>query len=71
VKSDLYAKTGVPEYWLVNLREGLVEVRREPSAAGFKQIRLLTPEDTVLPLALAGSGAAPLRAADLLPASSR
>jgi Uma2 family endonuclease len=67
-KSDLYGKAGVLEYWVVNLTEGLVEVRREPSAAGFKHIRVPQPEDTLLPLVLEGSGASPLRAADLLPA---
>lgn len=31
VKAALYAKAGVPEYWLINLRDGTVEVRSEPS----------------------------------------
>jgi Uma2 family endonuclease len=30
VKARLYAECGVPEYWLVDLDAGLVEVRRGP-----------------------------------------
>jgi Uma2 family endonuclease len=30
VKSSLYAKAGIPEYWLLNLRERRLEVFREP-----------------------------------------
>jgi Uma2 family endonuclease len=29
-KAALYARAGVPEYWIVNLAEATVEVRREP-----------------------------------------
>ena len=32
-KAPIYAAAGVPEYWIVNLREGCVEVRRAPVAA--------------------------------------
>jgi Uma2 family endonuclease len=67
-KSDLYAKAGIAEYWVVNLGEGLVEVRREASAAGYKLIRILQADESLLPLVLEGSGVPPLRAADLLPA---
>jgi Uma2 family endonuclease len=31
-KSRIYAGAGVPEYWIVNLRDGRVEVFREPDA---------------------------------------
>jgi Uma2 family endonuclease len=65
-KSDLYGRTGVLEYWSVNLNERIVEVRREPSPAGFKSIRILQPEDEVFPLA-AEAGGSPLRVSDLLP----
>jgi Uma2 family endonuclease len=66
-KSDLYGRAGVLDYWIIDLVERKVEVRREPSPAGFKLIRILQPEDTVLPLVLEGSNAPPLRVADLLP----
>lgn len=66
-KSDLYARSGVQEYWIIDVNGGVVEVRREPSDVGYKSIRILQPEDTLLPLTLEGTGVAPLRAADLLP----
>ena len=31
-KSRIYAGAGIPEYWIVNLRENTVEVRRSPNA---------------------------------------
>jgi Uma2 family endonuclease len=66
-KSELYGRAGVPEYWIVDIADRVVEVRREPSAVGFKLIRILQPEDPVTPLALEGSGGGALRASDLLP----
>ena len=32
VKGSLYASAGIPEYWIVNLREPVLEVYREPAA---------------------------------------
>ena len=32
-KAVLYARAGIPEYWIVNLAESTVEVRREPDTA--------------------------------------
>jgi Uma2 family endonuclease len=29
-KASLYAKTGIPEYWLLNVRKRQVEIRRQP-----------------------------------------
>jgi Uma2 family endonuclease len=37
-KARLYASCGVPEYWVVNLVERVVEVHREPSASGYRQV---------------------------------
>jgi Uma2 family endonuclease len=69
-KSDLYARADVPEYWIVNVAERVVEVRREPSASGYKLIRILQPADSILPLALEATSQASLRAAELLPLES-
>lgn len=33
VKSRIYARGGVPEYWIVNLKERCIEVYRDPDAA--------------------------------------
>lgn len=37
-KAQLYAACGVPEYWVVNLLERVVEVHRAPSAAGYREV---------------------------------
>jgi Uma2 family endonuclease len=37
-KAQLYAACGVPEYWVVNLVERVVEVHREPATDGYRQI---------------------------------
>jgi len=34
VKAPLYARAGVPEYWIVAVAEGVIEVHREPRADG-------------------------------------
>jgi Uma2 family endonuclease len=69
-KAAIYAAAGIPEYWIVNLRDEVVEVMRDPdpaqaryravcSAAGGERLELV---------ALPGAG---LDAAELLPAASR
>jgi Uma2 family endonuclease len=37
-KATLYAGCGVPEYWIVNLVDDVIEVYREPGAAGYARI---------------------------------
>ena len=37
-KAQLYAASGVPEYWIVNLVDRVVEVHREPAAGGYRQV---------------------------------
>lgn len=39
VKLPLYARAGVPEVWLVDLRASVVEVHSEPRAEGYGAIR--------------------------------
>lgn len=34
VKAPLYARAGIPEYWIVNLDEGCIEVYRDPAPMG-------------------------------------
>jgi Uma2 family endonuclease len=67
-KSELYARAGVLECWIVSVAERVLEVRREPSASGYELIRILQPEDAVVPLALDGSAGSALRAVEFLPA---
>jgi Uma2 family endonuclease len=37
-KAALYASCGVPEYWVVNLVERVVEVHRDPSPSGYRSV---------------------------------
>lgn len=70
-KASLYAKAGIPDYWLLNLQDRRLEVRRKPIADpgqpfGFtySHVMILLPDDTVAPLAKPD---AVVRVADLLP----
>ncbi|HEY5908902.1 MAG TPA: Uma2 family endonuclease, partial [Vicinamibacteria bacterium] len=56
VKSRIYAKAGIPEYWLVLVRKHVIEVLRDPDpATGVYLSRLTMGEgDSVAPKALPG-----------------
>jgi Uma2 family endonuclease len=71
-KAALYARAGLPEYWIANLADRVLEVHRDPEAspedalgARYRTIMMMQPATTVTPLA-----APPVRIAvgDLLPA---
>ncbi len=58
VKGSLYAKAGIQEFWLLNLKERRLEVFREPIPMpdqpfgfGYKSIRIYLPDEIVQPLA--------------------
>jgi Uma2 family endonuclease len=40
-KAALYARAGVPEYWIVNLESALIEVHREPDAPSARYRKTL------------------------------
>lgn len=70
-KGSLYARARVPEYWIVNLIDRVLEVYRDPQPAAaavfgwhYTQIRRLSPGETVTPL---GAPEARILVADLLP----
>jgi Uma2 family endonuclease len=57
-KGSLYARAGVPDYWIVNLDDRVLEVYREPRPAieapfgwGYTTVRSLGPGAVVSPLA--------------------
>lgn len=71
VKGSLYASTGIPEYWIVNLKERVVEVYREPTpdrkavyGMAYRAQMVLGVGDTVSPLFAPN---ATIGIADLLP----
>lgn len=64
VKGLIYARAGVAEYWIVNVRARKLEVYRQPTPAGYAVRLSLAEEETVSPEALPD---AVIRVADLLP----
>ena len=70
-KRGLYARALVDEFWIVNLRDRVLEVFRHPTTSpdarfGFTYVdtRILSPGESIAPLA---APAAIVRVADLLP----
>lgn len=56
-KSSLYARAGIAEYWIVNLIDRTVEVRRQPSPVhdallghAYRSTQILLPGESVSPL---------------------
>jgi Uma2 family endonuclease len=70
-KSSLYARAGRPEYWILNLIDRVLEVRREPIRSrrapygwDYRVVQIVRPEAHVAPLA---APEASIAVADLLP----
>ncbi len=70
-KGSLYARAGIGDYWIVNLREAVLEVYRQPVRSArarhgwrYARVEHLAPKAAVSPLA---APRARLRVADLLP----
>ena len=70
-KSSLYARAGRAEYWIVNLVDRVLEVRRDPVPSSstpygwdYAAVETLRPGDIVRPLA---APTAEIAVADLLP----
>jgi Uma2 family endonuclease len=51
VKVPLYARAGIEEVWLVDLQKKTIEVYRQPSQAGYKQVLHLSGNDSLSPQA--------------------
>ncbi|MCX7926056.1 MAG: Uma2 family endonuclease [Fimbriimonadales bacterium] len=58
-KGSLYAHAGIPEYWILNLKQRTLEVYREPApdpkavyGAAYQQRRTLKASDSIQPLFL-------------------
>ena len=50
-KLPLYARAGIPEVWIVNLRDERIEVYRQPAATGYQQQTVYERGSTLAPLA--------------------
>ena len=64
LKQRLYARCGIPEYWIVALPDARLEVYRRPAGDGYRDAVFLLAGETIAPLA-APTEAIPV--ADLLP----
>jgi Uma2 family endonuclease len=66
-KSRIYAAAGIPEYWIVNLRDDRVEISRDPDARSrcYLEQRLARRGDVIELAALAG---ARIAVDDIMPA---
>ena len=54
VKRALYARHGIPEFWIVNLTAGEVEICREPGAGGYASIAIAGRDRELEPSLLPG-----------------
>lgn len=50
-KGPIYARAGIPEYWIVKLRDRTLLVHREPVDGVYRSVAVLARGDTVQPLA--------------------
>ena len=65
LKQRLYARQGIPEYWIVALPDARLEVHRDPAATGYRTVLTRRAGETITPL-LRPSAVVPV--SDLLPA---
>ena len=67
-KSRIYAAANVADYWIVDLNQGRVEVRRQPTATDsgheYMELKVYSAADSVSPLI---APAVSIAVADLLP----
>ncbi len=57
-KARIYARAGIPEYWIVNLQDRCVEVRRDPAPASpkvkpsYMTVTIHKAGESIVPLAM-------------------
>ena len=64
VKRRLYARCGIPEYWIVSLPDARLEVFRDPAGGDYRDVTVPRAGETTTPLA---RPAAAIAVGDLLP----
>ena len=50
VKAAIYARTGIPEYWVLDVNGRTLDVYRQPAPSGYGSVTGLTSADSVSPL---------------------
>lgn len=63
VKGPLYAEAGIPEYWIVNLRERIIEVYTDPTEGNYQSTRKAKSGEM---LPLSGGLGSDVKVADVL-----
>jgi hypothetical protein len=51
IKQRIYARSGVKDYWIVNLVDRSLEVYREPAGDAYESVQRLEPGEMLSPLA--------------------
>ena len=67
VKSRVYARAGIPEYWIVDLSTRQVHIHRNPTDESYRLISVHEETDTIAAATRPGD---PIRVGDLLPPPS-
>jgi Uma2 family endonuclease len=52
-KAELYARVGVPEYWVANLASRIIERHSEPTGGAYARVTPFRSGETIAPLAFA------------------
>ena len=65
IKGPLYARTGIPEYWVVDVNDKVVHVFREPGPKGYRRSFIAAGSDELAALELPQVR---LRVAEIFPA---
>jgi Uma2 family endonuclease len=63
-KAALYARVGIPEYWVIDIEGHQLFVHRQPAPAGYAEVAAYSGEEEVAPLARPDT---PVRVSELLP----
>jgi Uma2 family endonuclease len=62
-----YARSGIPVYWIVNVRDNQVELYTDPDPAGGYRSRVDYHPGAAIPVVIAGQAVGQLAVVDLLP----
>jgi Uma2 family endonuclease len=54
IKAELYAEAGIPEYWIVDLVHGSIEIHTRPSAGRYTMLQTVAHDAVLEPTHLAG-----------------
>ncbi len=63
-KQAAYARSGVREYWIINLLHRQVEVYRDPSGSRYRSVTVYSEQGVITPLTVPNVS---VRVSDLLP----